>query len=219
MLMGCMIMGLRQKKSTHTHILIMNTVQQAPHPGGPSSRCPAWKMPTHFCSWLLSNRTYSNAAPGCLMLLVKRRALDWISLLRYTPPENTHTSSASLESNSSHTQLFFYIHFGHFWIFFYFFLFVRTYPSARKYVNHITNRLLFCKQQICLRDKGRTDSCTGGILEDAIVAGNSPPWAFLLVASLHLRLTLAVVTLIQLHHFRAPWGVRQAEVPGLGEKW
>lgn len=162
-------------------------------------------MPTHFCSWLLSNRTYSNAAPGCLMLLVKRRALDWISLLRYTPPENTHARHLLRWSPTAHTLSYF---FNIFWtfleFFFIFFLFVRTYPSARKYVNHITNRLLFCKQQICLRDKGRTDICTGGILEDAIVAGNSPPWAFLFVASLHLRLTLAVVMLIQLHHFWAP---------------
>lgn len=57
------------------------------HPGGPSRRCPAWKMHTHLCSFLLAKITYSNAAPGSLMLRVKRRAFAWIILLRYTPPD------------------------------------------------------------------------------------------------------------------------------------
>lgn len=85
---------LEKKRALYTQTLIvMNTLEKGSHPGGPSSRCPACKMPTHFCSSLLSNRTYSNAAPGSFMFLVKRRALDWISLLRYTPPENTNISS------------------------------------------------------------------------------------------------------------------------------
>lgn len=70
--------------------------QQLSHPGGPSSRCPAWKMHTHFFSSLLTNNTYSNAAPVSLMFRVKRRACDWIILLRYTPPDGKkHTRELS----------------------------------------------------------------------------------------------------------------------------
>lgn len=57
-----------KNKDTHQKLLA--------HPGGPSSRCPAWKRHTLLFSSLLTNKTYSNAAPVSLMLRVKRRAFD-----------------------------------------------------------------------------------------------------------------------------------------------
>ena len=64
---------------------------QLTHPGGPSSRCPAWNIHTHFSCDFLMNITYSNPAPGILMFLVKRRASDWMILLSSTPPDEAQT--------------------------------------------------------------------------------------------------------------------------------
>lgn len=57
--------------------------------------------------------------------------------------------------------------------------------------------------------------CTCGILEGAVIAGQSSPDPPLLLSVICLYLTLAVIVLIQTPHVGAPGRVGQAEVPWL----